>query len=167
MGKATTTTTEERERLQQIRSNPNAVVDCECCTLKSFPFKIEDTPPKAKDDVAVERKELVIIGAGPHALTLMLRLLEPNADLMTDKERHIQADFKQRMRPLAQVRKHVKDILKGPSAVYKQGTKANDDDEADPPPLSLDFVKENVLVLDGTSTSEADGIHGWMASWMK
>jgi hypothetical protein len=39
------------------------------------------------DDDDDDVKELLIIGAGPHALTLLLRLLEPEPDFLTEKER--------------------------------------------------------------------------------
>ena len=66
----------------------------------------------------------MIIGGGPHALALVLRLLEPDADLLSDKERHVMADYqKSRYRPYAHVRRHIENLMKEPSAVYKKNKK--------------------------------------------
>ena len=47
--------------------------------------------------------ELLVIGAGVHSHALVLRLLSPEPDLLSDKERHVQAEYKERMRPPREV----------------------------------------------------------------
>lgn len=113
-------------------------------------------------------KDLVVVGAGPHALALALRLLEPEADLLSDKERHLCADYFHRMRPISQVRKHIQDLSRGPKAVLKKkpvskknrkGNMENRDACSDPPSVSLDFFREHCVVVDD------NGSKGWMAGW--
>ena len=41
-----------------------------------------------------EMKELLIIGAGPHSLTCLLRLLEPDADFSVDDKKRRAASVK-------------------------------------------------------------------------
>ena len=166
MGKVTNVGQLERDSRQKI-ATPDAT-ECDCCTPVEDVFAIhkkqkKQQQPEQQQPKTFERKELVIIGAGPHALTLLLRLLEPDADLSSDKERHTKADFLNRMRPLAHVRKHIKNLFKGPAAVYKKSKK-----KADAKGLTLDYVKENVMVVDGSLlSSTTSSIHGWMAGWKK
>ena len=156
---------------------------CECC-ISTGDAKdtnkfhvVKDTQLKDPlhtddgDDDDETIKELAIIGAGPHALALLLRLLEPEADLMSDKERHLCADYHHRMRPLSQVRKHIQDLFRGPKAVLKQkkkssssktGTKSSDVPLScgdNLPAISLDFFRAECTVVD------AEGSQGWLASW--
>lgn len=190
MGKLIGTNKVERDRRQELSiisvDSNVTVVSCECCEpTDAAPFAIPKAINKSslgldktKKEPTIEvpqRKELVIIGAGPHALTLVLRLLDPDAELQTDRERHIQADFVHRMRPFSHVRQHVKDILKGPSAVYKEKKQKKDVSESktindSPPPLTLDYMKQNTLVIDGSTVSgdgNDRGIHGWMTGWVR
>ena len=111
-------------------------------------------------------KELVIVGAGPHALTLLLRLLEPDPDFLSDKVRHQQAEYLQKMRPVRDVHRHIKDISRGPAATLKTKKKKKNKKCAKdkmeelpemPPPLSLRTVLDSVQVIDA---------HGdWLVSW--
>ena len=158
---------------------------CECCIstgdakdTRTFQV-VKDLKPKDLlhtddgDDDDENIKELLIIGAGPHALALLLRLLEPEADLMSDKERHLCADYHHRMRPLSQVRNHIQDLFRGPKAVLKRKKKSGSSKRGkkstdapwscgdNPPPLSLDFFRAECTVVD------AEGSQGWLASWKR
>lgn len=154
---------------------------CVCCTpsdstSKTFTSALErqlgilgteKDPPVPSNDI----KELIVLGAGPHALALALRLLEPDADLLSDKERHLCADYVQRMRPLSQVRKHIQDLPRGPKAVLKkrvskkkregkmENKMATNHTTDNPPPISLNFFRDHCAVID------ANGSKGWMAVW--
>mgnify|MGYP005846387929 CR=1 FL=1 len=153
---------------------------CVCCTASDSTSKTFTSALEHQKGVATGKdrtvpsnniKELVVVGAGPHALALALRLLEPKADLLSDKERHLSADYIQRTRPLSQVRKHIQDLSKGPKVVLKKKvSKKNEKDKMgnksamnhtwdDPPPISLDFFREHCAVID------ANGSKGWMAGW--
>ena len=101
-------------------SNGNkAVTTSESIAASSSPSAIADSvstrsssasrPEINNGEVAI--KELVVIGAGPHALTLLLRLLEADADLWSDKERHARANHAKKLRPPADVRRHVQNLL--------------------------------------------------------
>jgi hypothetical protein len=106
-------------------------------------------------------KELLIIGAGPHALTLLLRLLEPDPDFLSDMERHKKADFSSKMRPARQVYKHITDISRGPKATLRlKKVKQSDKSKGNvPPPISLQMVQDSIHVVDA---------HGdWLACWKK
>jgi len=116
-----------------------------------------------------EIKELLIIGAGPHAFTLLLRLLEPDADLLSDKDRHTKAEFRSRMRPISHVYSHINKLAQGPSTVLKCTKKNknnkkkinNDDTKAppvNPPPLSLEQVRKSVVVVDSNGNN-------WLTNW--
>ncbi|GFH52606.1 hypothetical protein CTEN210_09082 [Chaetoceros tenuissimus] len=101
-------------------------------------------------------KELLIIGAGPHSLTLVLRLLEQDPDFMTDKERHEQAQYKTRMRPINQVNNHIRKLRRGPNAVFRKKKKPSLDTSC-PPPLELNDILQKTAIIDA---------HGeWMQTW--
>lgn len=130
------------------------------------------------DDV----KELVIIGAGPHSLTLVLRLLEPEADLMPEKERHSRAEFLQRMRPLHEVRRHVANLVLQSSSskgnrhkrrsrlpLYgKTKSKRRVVPDGDPssalPPIPLDHLLQSTLLVDDT-VPVGEQYKGWLGRW--
>jgi hypothetical protein len=141
---------------------------CDCCNIttnskststeqKDQQDKTEIKGIKGKDNSEI--KELLVIGAGPHALSLLLRLLEPDADLLSDKDRHIQAEFRSRMRPVSDVYSHIKKLSRGPSATLKRNKKRSDcsSDAEAPPPLSLEEVRKSVLVVDTNG--------GWLSGW--
>ena len=161
MGKVIDARLKLEERRKQQGSNcevPTAPI-CECCSLHAADtYYVDNKNSETKLFTGIDQKEsndvqeLVIIGAGPHALSLLLRLLEPEPDLLSDKERHLQADYRQRMRPLGQVRRHVRDLLKGPKATLRQN------DRLDPPFLSPDMIKNKVTVIDASGSK-------WMATW--
>eukprot|EP00977_Amphora_coffeiformis_P001106 scaffold227_cov165-Amphora_coffeaeformis.AAC.19 len=152
---------------------------CVCCTpsdSKTFTSALEHQKGAATGKrlsvPSNDIKDLVVVGAGPHALALALRLLEPEADLLSDKERHLCADYVQRMRPLSRVRKHIQDLSQGPKVVLKKrGSKkknrkgktgnkyAMNHMSDDPPHISLDFFRKHCAVID------SNGSKGWMAGW--
>ena len=166
------------EQLANLAGKPTA--ECECCLptdvvttaiekarLASQQADKDDSFVKAggttvlspADEAggrSVDIQELTIIGAGPHALALVLRLLEPEPDFLSDKERHLRADFLRRMRPLSQVRRHVADLSRGPRATLKPPKKSSHANI--PSPLSLEFVRTKVTVLDASGNK-------WMANW--
>mmetsp|Transcript_724 Transcript_724/g.1726 ORF Transcript_724/g.1726 Transcript_724/m.1726 type:complete len:631 (-) Transcript_724:2497-4389(-) len=130
-----------------------------------------------EDDNDNDIKELVVVGAGPHSLSLMLRLLEPEADLLSDKTRHYRAHYDSKMRPIAEVRKHIQKLSKGPSATLKKKRKPNKNgkrsknantneakasdafnDGTGAPNLSLETVRRSVMVVDSTSDR-------WLSHW--
>ena len=104
-----------------------------------------------------EVKELLVVGAGPHALSLLLRLLEPDADLLSDKDRHLRAESRSQMRPISDVYRHLRKLSRGPSATLRRGRKAPPLDGGGPPPLSLGTVRDSVLVVDSHG--------GWLSGW--
>ena len=107
-------------------------------------------------------KELIIIGSGPHALSLLLRLLEPDPDFLTDEVRHRKAEYKKYMRPFSEVIRHTKILSRGLTTLKPKKTKnkkKNNETNEIPPPLSLQRVLGSVQVVDA---------HGdWLASWKK
>ena len=114
-------------------------------------------------------KELLIVGAGPHALTLILRLLEADPDFLSEDKRH-RFDKAMQMRPIHQVNHHVKRLsrvsrvskltnhnaestLKKSNKKKKRKNHKFADMEIPPPPLPI----HNIHVVDA---------HGeWLASW--
>merc|ERR1711966_616355 len=58
-------------------------------------------------------KELVVIGAGPHAMALVLRLLCPEPDLMTEKERHYKMEHHdKKLRRIPDVKKYIRNLTR-------------------------------------------------------
>ena len=58
--------------------------------------------------------DLLVVGAGPHALSLLCRLVDDEPDLLTERERvHIMAKAGSRSRSHAAVRKHLKKRFDG------------------------------------------------------
>lgn len=124
-----------------------------------MPLKVLPKVDKKNDPI----KELLIIGAGPHALTLLLRLLEPDPDMLSDKMRHEKAETTKNTRPIREVYNHIKDLSRGPKATLKIKKKKSNRDESllqeVPPPLDLRTVLDSTQIVDA---------HGdWMASWKK
>ena len=126
----------------------------------------EDASPNLEERNREPIKELIIVGAGPHALTLFLRLLEPDPDFLSEKVRHLQAESSKQMRPIREVYRHIKDMARGPAATLqskkkKKSRRARDKKQSResqvPPPLTLQTVLDSVQVID------AHG--GWLASW--
>lgn len=108
-------------------------------------------------------QELLVVGAGPHALTLLLRLLEPDPDLLTDKARHDRAQNTKRLRPIREVYRHIKDIAQGPSVILKPKKKKCRSKKklaTSPPPLTLDLVLHKSTVIDSSGSC-------WLGSWKK
>ena len=123
------------------------------------------------DDV----KELLIIGAGPHALTLLLRLLEPEPDFLTEKERSRRDHHTKNIRSNHDVRIHIKNLIRRGGTNTRR--KSNDNNRqrkmkqqqrnensksknvsSTPPPLQLNDVLEGkISIVD---------MHGdWMSGW--
>jgi hypothetical protein len=143
------------------------ICDSDCCNVADAPKStVENRARQDKGTINVDTasrvddsediKELLIIGAGPHALSLLLRLLEPDADLLSDKDRHIQAEFRSRMRPVSDVYSHLKNLTRGPRATLKRRGKSSAS-TGDPPPLSLEGIRKSVLVVD----SNGEWLSGW------
>jgi len=154
------------------------ICDSSCCetTTSSQPVESKKIRSHKKDHAAnnaatsapeedeTEIKELLLIGAGCHGHAIMLRLLEPDPDFLSDKERHIRGENTDRMRPIHDVVKHIKNLSRGQRATLRsksrkskkksQGNSASPDP---PPHLKLNEVQKSVLVVD------ANG--GWMQAW--
>lgn len=88
------------------RSAP--ICDDDCCKTALHNTKLDsadllrgdkDGEPNNEDVI----QELIVIGAGVHSHALVLRLLCPEPDFLSDKQRHIQAEYKERMRPPREV----------------------------------------------------------------
>lgn len=117
-------------------------------------------------------KELLIIGAGPHGLSLMLRLLEPDADFLSDAQRHAQAEYRGRQRPDRDVMQHLRKLHRGTRATLRPPSKTAQKQKtkgsvigcsdctatSNPPPLSLDEAHRAITVVD-----KCGG--GWMSCW--
>ena len=106
-------------------------------------------------------QELLVVGAGPHALTLLLRLLEPDPDLLTDKVRHARAINTKKMRPMREVHRHIKDIAQGPSVTLKPRKRKGRSKKklaTLPPPLTLDMILHKSTVIDLSGSC-------WLGSW--
>lgn len=118
----------------------------------------------AKDGLIKEPvQELLIVGAGPHALTLLLRLLEPDPDFLTEKKRHLTAEYSKKSRPIREIHRHIKDIDQGPSATLKPikttgKSKSKKKLIVAPPPLTLDLILSRTKVVDASGSF-------WLASW--
>jgi len=148
---------------------------CECSTI----FGDDTTSTTNKEQHGKEDddlKELVVIGAGPHAMTLILRLLEPEADLLSDKERHSNMHHAKRMKPIKDVTRHVQDISRGRHSSIllknktlttnnKRNSKDDDDDTAttNPPPIDLIKLRKSVLIIDKSTKTDNSG--GWLSYW--
>jgi hypothetical protein len=140
---------------------------CECCSLYD---KQEDGPIHSKQqDVHREEevKELVVIGAGPHSMAMILRLLQPDADLMSEKERHIKAEHhSKKLRPIREVRQYVRDLSRGTATILKKKGSKLVFSKDNPPPIDLIKLRKSVLVIDkSTPTSDRDS--GWLSHWNK
>lgn len=135
-----------------------------------------DKPNRPKNDLnpnlyrhppGEEVQELVVIGAGPHGHALLLRLLEPDVDFMSDNDRHLKAEYAYRIRPRREVVQHVRKLSRGPKSTLKppskksQRKKTRGAEDADvtptPPPLTLEEVRGSVLIVDSHG--------GWMRGW--
>ena len=156
--------------------NTAPICDSLCCTSSSSrPVKsIEEHIEKSSNAAATftcadenedeDIKDLLLIGAGPHGHAIMLRLLEPDPDFLSDKERHIRGENTDRMRPIQDVTKHIKNLSRGQRATLKKKSKKSRKknqskiSSPDPPPhLKLKEVQESVLVVDTNG--------GWMRAW--
>ena len=134
------------------------------------------TPPKQDvSNSSTSVKELLIVGAGPHALTLLLRLLEADPDFLSEDKRHRLAESAGQMRPIRQVKRHVKDLsLRSKSTniaakpskrtTLKPTQNRNNNNHRKhvpispvPPPLSLKTVLDSIQVIDANGD--------WLASW--
>ena len=122
---------------------------------------------------------------------MVLRLLEPEADLMSDKERHSKANYQKKLRPVAQVRQHLKRFIKGPSKVVIQRNEqhrkklersqkkrstttttptdvkeTSTHDDSLLPAVDLVRFRKSVLILDQSSPmAVGQERNGWLAAW--
>lgn len=133
------------------------VIPCDADVRNSY-----DSTSRLNPDIVEEYdenegvKELMVIGAGPHALALLLRLLEPEPDFWSDEERHKRAEKTKLMKHYHDVYRHLKNLSRGPSYTLKQTKKRK---KSSHPPLTLKDIWESSLVVDA---------HGdWMSSWKR
>lgn len=152
---------------------------CRCFLKSPSQTKQEQhNPTVLSSNCEADVKELVVIGAGPHSLSLLLRLLEPDADLLTEKERHTRAEYIQRMRPLPVVRRRVRILAqrRGASLLSDKGKtsrskgtsqQTKENRSVPPPPIDLNRLRKTVLVLDDTTpiVDKEDKYKGWLARW--
>jgi hypothetical protein len=151
------------------------ICNSSCCvtTSPTRPNQSDKIRSRKKDKAAIattptpeeeesEIKDLLLIGAGCHGHAVMLRLLEPDPDFLSDKERHIRGESTERLRPIKDVTQHIKNLSRGQRATLrsksKKSKKRNQGNNPDPPlHLKLKEVQKSVLVVD------AHG--GWMQAW--
>ena len=137
---------------------------CECCSLydNEDGSKLGKQPDGHSDEVL---KELVVIGSGPHAMALILRLLQPDADLMSEKERNLKADHhSKKLRPIHEVRRYARELSKGPSAILKKRKQKVVYSKDVPPPIDLVRLRKSVLIVD-KSTPKSNRESGWLSHW--
>lgn len=154
------------------------ICDSSCCSTStpSHPTKKDKIRSHKKDLTATtftpeqddaEIKDLLLIGAGCHGHAIMLRLLEPDPDFQSDKERHVRGERSDRLRPIKDVTQHITNLSRGQRATLrskrKKKSKTKNQGAActlpdDPPPhLKLKEVQKSVLVVDTNG--------GWMQAW--
>ena len=118
-----------------------------------------------QDDAFNDVRELLIIGAGPHSLTLILRLLEPDPDFLSEKQRHRRSQNVKQLRPMHQVKRHIKHLIQGPSATLKHHQRTTKQEKRLTkidcniyhPPLKLADLLDQVMIVD----SHGEWLHGW------
>ena len=116
------------------------------------------SPPTQNNDDDDNIHELLIVGAGPHAHALMLRLLSHEPDFLSEKERHKMAEYKERMRPPRDVNNYLRRLCRGPKATLKPPRKKRSKGSPVlPPPLTLEEINTSVLVVDSYGS--------WMEGW--
>eukprot|EP00529_Nitzschia_sp_RCC80_P012448 CAMPEP_0113467560 /NCGR_PEP_ID=MMETSP0014_2-20120614/14878_1 /TAXON_ID=2857 /ORGANISM="Nitzschia sp." /LENGTH=573 /DNA_ID=CAMNT_0000359873 /DNA_START=153 /DNA_END=1871 /DNA_ORIENTATION=+ /assembly_acc=CAM_ASM_000159 len=178
MGKA------KEQRMQRRRAallgqepcNDVASPICECCTLfngeseDDYPTirRSQQQPDDIDDSTEDDLKELVVIGAGTHAMALVLRLLQPDADFMSEKERHIKAEHHSvKIRPLPEVNRYVQNLGRGVASTLKmKKPKAGCYSDKNPPPIDLRKLRKSVLVVDKLPPP-SNGESAWMSNWNK
>ena len=143
--------------------------DAPICGCNLSDVKYDDcTPTPCDDHTKLSEDEnihdLLVVGAGPHAHALLLRLLSPDPDFLSEKERHKQAEFKERMRPPRDVNAYLRKLSRGPKATLKPSRKNKNkkkgtlpDTTSPPPPLTLEEIHKSVLIVDKYGT--------WMKGW--
>mmetsp|Transcript_57964 Transcript_57964/g.141625 ORF Transcript_57964/g.141625 Transcript_57964/m.141625 type:complete len:604 (+) Transcript_57964:85-1896(+) len=133
-------------------------------TIRRSKQQPDDIDNAVEDDL----KELVVIGAGTHAMALVLRLLQPDADFMSEKERHIKAEHHSvKIRPLPEVNRYIQNLGRGVASTLKMKVpKAGYDSDNNPPPIDLMKIRKSVLVVD-KSPPPSNGESGWMSNWNK
>ncbi|CAD7969392.1 unnamed protein product [Amoebophrya sp. A25] len=116
------------------------------------------TRPKPNDSNILEDKEsileLLVIGAGPHALSLLTRLIDDDPDLLTEMERSYMMRRARRYRPRTEVRAHLKKRFSLRSESEKETGRETSTGTAS---TTRELTSDNVTVIDS---------HGrWMAQW--
>ena len=94
-------------------STANCSSDTDSCEDEKSSISLSVSSFDANDKSAAADHEddplqLLVIGAGPHALSLLTRLLDDEPDLMTELERSYVMRRATRYRPRAEVREHLK-----------------------------------------------------------
>ena len=77
---------------------------------------------RASEDgaAAMQMLDLVVVGAGPHAASLLCRLIDDEPDLLTERERvHVVQKAGKRGRSWATVKKHLKKTFNGAARLKK------------------------------------------------
>ena len=143
-----------------------AVPICECCSL----YGEEEYGPIHSRQNKISRdgedlKEIVVIGAGPHSMSLILRLLQPDADFLSEKERHYKMEHhSKKLRPIPAVRRYVRDLMRGTASVLKKKGSKIKYSKANPPPIDLMTLRKSTLVID-RSTPASENDSGWLSHW--
>ena len=97
-------------------------------------------------------------------MSLVLRLLQPDADLMSEKERHYKAEHhSKKMRPVGAVRRYIRDLTRGASVLKMRGSKLKYSTK-NPPPIDLSTLRDSTLVID-KSTPASENDSGWLSHW--
>lgn len=154
MGRVAAVVNSKRQDRRNCQDSTAPICATDCCW--------NDLPLSPKFFPSPPPKDLLVIGAGPHALSLVLRLLEPDADFQTDKERHLQAEHTKKQRPIRQVFQHVQRLSR-PTTMKKytaqrQAQQVKKYDNTGPAPaLSLEQVLSSVVVIDPAG----DWMEGW------
>ena len=140
----------------KLRKGRSTSIDTTTTVTSTSTTSLASTAELEEQEVEETVKEILVIGAGPHALTLLLRLLEPDPDFLSEKVRHRTAESTKRMRPFTEVKRHVKDISRGPRFTLKKGKRKKGKNEV-PPSLCLEDVMNMVQIVD----SKGDWLSGW------
>ena len=127
-----------------------------------------DTEPTQEEEAEEKIKDLVVVGAGPHALALILRLLAPEPDFLSEHERHERAEYARRQRPIGQVHKYIDQlavrsstVLRAPPNTKMCNKRSNNcksiSTDIVPPPIALARLRQSTMIVDPAG----DWLEGW------